>query len=95
MQKGVLFVMSKFKKSGTIITEKYKLIVPVYLTKLENSIDEIYAAEAIRCGDVPDKEGWQPLYTIYWLNKRNLDWQLPDKIIAYGIKYNCDTGKCN
>lgn len=85
--------MVKLNKHGIVITEKYKLIVPVYLTKLENSIDEIYAAEAIRCGDVQDSDGWQPLYTIYWRNKEKINWKLPDKICNYGIKYNITTGQ--
>lgn len=80
---------------GTIITEKFRLIVPTYLTILEDVAEEIYAAEAIRCGDVPDSDGWQPLYTIYWRNKEKINWKLPDKICNYGIKYNSDTGEFN
>lgn len=88
--------MSKFKNScESVITEKFKLIVPAYLTILEDIAEELYAAEAIRCGDEPDNDGWQPLYTIYWRNKENLNWKLPDKIYNYGIKYNSDTGEFN
>lgn len=88
--------MSKLKnQSGTVITYKYKLIVSAYLTILEDVAEEIYAAEAVRCDDVPDKEGWQPVYTIYWKNKKKINWKQPEKICNYGIKYNCDTGKFN
>lgn len=88
--------MSKLKNQiGTVITEKYKLIIPVYLTILNDTAEELYAAEAVRCGDVPDKEGWQPVYTIYWGNKEKINWKLPDKICDYGIKYNIRTGQFN
>lgn len=88
--------MSKIKnKRGTVITEKFRLIVPAYLTILEDIAEELYAAEAIRCGDVPDNDGWQPIYTIYWKNKKKINWKQPEKICDYGIKYNISTGKFN
>lgn len=86
--------MNKPKKdSGTVVKEKFILVVPIYLTKLEGGSEELYAAEAIRCGDVPNAEGWQPLYTIYWKNKKKANWKLPDKICDYGMKYNIKTGQ--
>lgn len=88
--------MSKFKNScESVITEKFMLIVPAYLTILNDNAEEIYAAEAIRCGDVPDNDGWLPIYTIYWWNEGKINWKLPDKICNYGIKYNSDTGEFN
>lgn len=86
--------MRKFKNScESVITEKFMLIVPAYLTILEDVAEEIYAAEAIRCNDIPDIDGWQTLYTIYWRDREKINLKLPDKICDYGIKYNITTGQ--
>lgn len=82
------------KNQRLIVKDEYILLVDAYQTAIyiDDELVTVYAAEAIKGDEVPDAEGWQDVYVLYWYPS-DLHWDHPSKIIKCGIKYNTNTGK--
>ena len=82
------------KNQRLIVKDEYTLLVDAYQTAIyiDDNLATVYAAEAIKEDEIPDADGWQDVYVLYWYPS-DLQRNHPLKVIKCGIKYNTDSGK--